>query len=261
MFLKQSRRPALIAIALVVGIATLSVATGTLLVNHHGEWPLERSIATVMVSFASEAGARTVPTPPPADRRAAETGRVAYTGSCASCHGATGTGDGAFGRITTPRAADLTADTVKGKTDQQLFWLIQNGIGFTGMPGFRDQFADRDIWAMVAFIRQLEGGSASALKIPEAAASDLTVADINGDDRARGAAVYFAQNCQACHGPEGNAPGELGLRGGGSEAGIAIRRGRPGMPQYSVDQVSDGQLQDLVSFLNSFNTPGNRTRR
>jgi hypothetical protein len=35
-----------------------------------------------------------------------------------------------------PRAADLLSKGVQNYSDQELFWIINNGIRFTGMPGF-----------------------------------------------------------------------------------------------------------------------------
>jgi len=37
-----------------------------------------------------------------------------------------------------PRASDLTSKQVQSYSDQELFWIIQNGIRFTGMPAFGD---------------------------------------------------------------------------------------------------------------------------
>jgi len=31
-----------------------------------------------------------------------------------------------------PRAADLRSEQVQGFSDQELFWIIQNGVRFTG---------------------------------------------------------------------------------------------------------------------------------
>jgi len=37
-----------------------------------------------------------------------------------------------------PRASDLTSKQVQSYSDQELFWIIQNGIRFTGIPAFAD---------------------------------------------------------------------------------------------------------------------------
>ncbi len=182
--------------------------------------------------------------------RAIAAGREAYTGSCAECHGATGDGKGAFGQSTYPAATDLTSHDVVEKSDAELFWITKSGLSFTGMPGFADAYTDQEIWSIVSYLRVLQGGQPAAINVPTPSASQVAEADPRGAAAQRGAAIYFAQNCQACHGPTGNAPGNLALRGGG-ETG-AIRRGRPGMPVYGTDRISDAQLADLEAYLGTF---------
>ena len=118
------------------------------------------------------------------------------------------------------------------------------------MPGFGDQYSDQDIWDIVAYMRSLQNGQPAAVNVPAPTFAQLQAADPNGDSVARGAAVYFAQGCQTCHGAVGEAPANLGLRGGG-ETG-AIRRGRPGMPAYRTDRISDSQLTDLQAYMRTF---------
>ena len=88
------------------------------------------------------------------------------------------------------------------------------------------------------------------MTVPTPTTLQLAAANPSGDAAQRGAAIYFAQGCQSCHGPIGDAPGNLALRGRG-ETG-AIRRGRSGMPAYGADQISDAQLADLEAYLQTF---------
>jgi mono/diheme cytochrome c family protein len=183
------------------------------------------------------------------DQRALTTGRAAYTGSCAVCHGAKGDGRGVFGRSTYPDATDLTG--VKNKSDAQLFWIIKNGLGFTAMPAFGQQYKDAEIWAMVAYIHALQRGTASALAIPEPTLAQLAVADPAASRQARGAAIYFALGCHLCHGPEGDAPGDLSIRGR-IETEIVRKGSDRGMPAYGSNVISDSELADLETYLLRF---------
>ena len=106
------------------------------------------------------------------------------------------------------------------------------------------------IWNLVAYMRSLQNGQAAAVNVPSPTFAQLQAANPNGDAVARGAAVYFAQGCQSCHGPVGDAPANLALRETG-ETG-AIRRGRPGMPAYGPDRISDTQLNDLQAYMRTF---------
>jgi mono/diheme cytochrome c family protein len=87
--------------------------------------------------------------------------------------------------------------------------------------------------------------------VPAPTQDELGRADpLSAEPAARGAALYFAQGCNLCHGATGNAPANLSLPlGGGPEATRAIRQGRPGMPQYSTVQLSDAELGDLHAYL------------
>jgi mono/diheme cytochrome c family protein len=217
--------------------------------THRQDLPLERVYGDVAVSLVSRILGGDAPNPVVNDQRGLASGRAAYTGSCAVCHGAKGDGRGAFGRTTYPDATDLTG--VKNKSDAQLFWIIKNGLGFTAMPAFGGQYKDADIWAIVAYIRALQRGTASALAIPEPTLAQLAAADPAGSRQTRGAAIYFALGCHLCHGPEGDAPGDLSIRGR-IETEIVRQGSERGMPGYSQELISDAELADLETYLLRF---------
>jgi hypothetical protein len=58
-----------------------------------------------------------------------------------------------------PRASDLTSKQVQSYSDQELFWIIQNGIRFTGMPGFADVEPPDHVWDLVNYVRTLPADS------------------------------------------------------------------------------------------------------
>jgi len=222
-----------------------------LALTHRQDLPLERVYGDATVSVVSRVLGGDAANPLANDSRALATGRIEYTGSCAVCHGARGDGRGVFGPTTYPDATDFTTEAAKGKTDAQLFWIVKNGLGFTGMPAFGGQYKDADIWAMVAYLRHLQSGSASALAIPEPSLAQLAAADPSVSRQARGAAIYFALGCHLCHGPEGDAPGELSIRGR-IETEIVRRGSDRGMPAYGTNQLSDADLADLETYLLRF---------
>ncbi|MGH7862289.1 MAG: cytochrome c [Candidatus Dormibacteraceae bacterium] len=237
----------------VAGAAIVALIIGLpLLVAHRQDLPLERAYGDYAVAAAARLNAGDTSDPLVNDPRAQRAGRDVYTGSCAVCHGSDGKGQGAFGMATYPPATDLTTHDAQEKSDAQLFWIIKNGLSFTGMPGFADQYDDQTIWAAVSDVRALQHGQGSPVVVPTPTSQQLGLADPRGDAVQRGAAIYFAQNCQGCHGPVGNAPGELALRGGGDETSRAVREGRTGMPAYGTDQISNAQLGDLTAYLDTF---------
>ncbi|HLZ09580.1 MAG TPA: c-type cytochrome, partial [Chloroflexota bacterium] len=151
-----------------------------------------------------------------------------------------------------PLATDLTSDNVKEKSDAELFWITKNGLSFTAMPGFGSQYDDATTWQIIQYVRTLQSSKATTTDVPAPTMAELQVADPQGNAVQRGAAVYFAQGCQYCHGAVGKAPAGLGLRGGGGESTQAIRRGRRGMAAYGTDVISDAELTDLEAYMATF---------
>ena len=50
---------------------------------------------------------------------------------------------------------DLTQPVVQHLTDGELFYIIQNGVRWTGMPAWRVQHSQEDSWRLVTFVRKL----------------------------------------------------------------------------------------------------------
>jgi len=225
-----------------------------LAIGHRQDLPLERLYGDLAVKVAVGMQAGSAQSPVAQNSRGLESGRMAYTGSCAVCHGASGDGNGVFGASMYPPATALRASSTQSKSDAELFWIIKNGLSFLGMPGFGAQYNDREIWSLVAYTRSLANASpqADTETPPSPTSEQLAMADPTGEPAQRGAAVYFAQGCALCHGAVGEATGELRLRGGGEEASEAVREGRRGMPAYSLHQISNAELNDLVAYLNTF---------
>lgn len=94
--------------------------------------------------------------PRPLDVKASAAGvSASYKGECAMCHGSDGRSQTPIGRSMYPRAADLTSEQVQSFSDQELFWIIQNGIRFTGMPAFGKAETGDNIWNLVNYLRTL----------------------------------------------------------------------------------------------------------
>lgn len=94
--------------------------------------------------------------PRPADTKASSaSGSTLYTSTCGFCHGSDGRAQTPIGQWMYPRAADLTSTQVQSYSDQELFWIIQNGIRFTGMPAFGKVETGDQIWNLVNYVRTL----------------------------------------------------------------------------------------------------------
>lgn len=91
--------------------------------------------------------------------------RLHFADHCAVCHGNNGSGDTPIGNGLYPKPPDLRKPATEDLSDGELFWIIENGVRFTGMPAFSSE-ADHDhsggnhgggqeSWKLVHFIRHL----------------------------------------------------------------------------------------------------------
>ncbi|MFI5269025.1 MAG: cytochrome c [Chloroflexota bacterium] len=234
---------------MVVAIVLAPVA-----LTHRAAGSLETSYGNTVVSTVTKLRAAGIGANPVAgDSQAIQAGREAYTGSCAQCHGAAGDGKGVFGQTTFPPATDFTSQTARDLSDQQMFYIVKNGLGFTAMPGFASQYSDADIWTFVSFIRELQKSQIKAFAEVPATKEQLTFANMQSSEAAqRGAAVYFAQGCAVCHGADGAAPEQLNFDVNSPDTPKTIREGTKGMPRYNTGQISDAQLPDLLAYMATF---------
>jgi mono/diheme cytochrome c family protein len=75
---------------------------------------------------------------------------------CQICHGLDGQNTGVpFAAKMDPPVADLSTKDVQEYADGQLKWIIENGIGPSGMPGWKGILDDDEMWNMVHYIRHL----------------------------------------------------------------------------------------------------------
>ena len=76
-----------------------------------------------------------------------------YNKTCVQCHGAPGV-PSKFGKGLNPEPPDL-AKLGQKIAPAELYWIIKNGIKWSGMPAFGATHSERDLWALVAFLNRL----------------------------------------------------------------------------------------------------------
>src|SRR6266849_2338840 len=88
--------------------------------------------------------------------------RLHFADHCAICHGNDGSGDMPIGNGLYPKPPDLRLSATQDLSDGELFWIIENGVRFTGMPAFAgngehtgNHDSAPDSWELVHFIRHL----------------------------------------------------------------------------------------------------------
>src|SRR5216110_3046518 len=89
-----------------------------------------------------------------ADDAMVREGEGLYAAQCASCHGATGGGDGPLAKVLSVRPPALSDLAVLGRfTDQELARLVMQGRPGTPMPGFARTLDPGQVTSLVAFLR------------------------------------------------------------------------------------------------------------
>jgi len=163
----KNRTLLIVVIALgLFGVATVIVAS----ILHDGlsarATPnrLEIKVARSVRHFAIPASAQATPNPVLASAEDLRDARLHYADHCAICHGNDGSGKTMMGEGLFPKPPDLRLAATQNLTDGELFWIIENGIRFTGMPGFSnggDHGGVQDSWKLVHFVRHLPHLSAA----------------------------------------------------------------------------------------------------
>ena len=104
-------------------------------------------------SLARQSGEITAPEP--FDAPTVAHGALLYADSCEVCHGGPGLEAEPFAYGLHPVPPSLDSPEVQESADGELFWVIGNGLRFTGMPAFNALYDEADRWALVAFLRRL----------------------------------------------------------------------------------------------------------
>jgi mono/diheme cytochrome c family protein len=87
------------------------------------------------------------------DPAAVAKGMEHYASNCLPCHGAPGLEGMEFEEGMSPAPPAIDEKQVQRWSDQELAWIVKNGIGMTGMPGFGETHSDEEIAQIVAFVR------------------------------------------------------------------------------------------------------------
>jgi len=155
----MKRRAVVIFVVFALGIAVIILAfTQVQLSALQEPGKLETFLATQAKSILIYRDSRSGIPPAPNNLQASvEEGDTLYGTDCAMCHGSDGHTLTDNGRWMYPRASDLTSLGVQQYSDRELFWIIKNGIRFSGMPGFGKVESDEHIWDLVRYLRTLPG--------------------------------------------------------------------------------------------------------
>lgn len=174
----------------VIGLFIAGAVYAFLFVKDHGfsaraepAW-YEKWLARNARKIATPSDARELKNTNPVSEAGMAEAREHFVKHCAVCHGVDGRGDSIFGRNMYPKVPDMTDTETQGLTDGELFYIINNGVRFTGMPAFGSEDSPESIWDLVALIRRLPQLSPEEMKELQRLAAGEG-GDMEGDESAK----------------------------------------------------------------------------
>lgn len=116
----------------------------------------ERQAARATWRFLVPGPVKIKENPVPDSADAIRDGTQMWVERCVVCHANDGGGT-SMGRSLHPPTPDLRKVLTQSLTDGELFYAIEEGIPFTGMPAWGDgtPATERESWALVRFIRNI----------------------------------------------------------------------------------------------------------
>jgi mono/diheme cytochrome c family protein len=138
-------------------VASAIYLRGTGLDSRSEPGAFETRIARAARRLAIPSASRTMPNPVPTSAAAVSDGMAHFADHCAVCHANDGSGDTDIGRGLYPKAPDMRRAPTQQLSDGELFYIIEHGIRFTGMPAWRTgtTAGEESSWHLVHFIRRL----------------------------------------------------------------------------------------------------------
>src|SRR5262249_12168673 len=144
---------AIVALVLALGVGWLMLS-GMSARSEPGA--METYIARGLQRLSLPKSARAEKNPMESTTDALVEARRHFADHCATAHANDGSGKTALGQNLYPRVPDMRLAATQNLTDGELYYIIENGIRFTGMPAWGPGgWDDHETWHLVLFIRHL----------------------------------------------------------------------------------------------------------
>ena len=222
-----------------------------------GHWAITNWFLHYAMRQSVETHAMGVEGPPLDDPALVHRGAGHYATGCAPCHGAPGVPQSPVALEMTPEPPYLPPRIPQWEANE-LFWIVRHGVKFTGMPAWVALEREDEVWAMVAFLRQLPEMTPEAYRdlalgapLMEASAHALD----RGLDRLADPFEPVLAECARCHGRDGvgRGVGAFPRLAGQSELYLlatleayAAGRRHSGIMQPAAAQLSEAEMRRLA---------------
>lgn len=147
-----------VAILAVFGLlATIVFVKSTGLSARGTPGPVENAVARRLRALALPGEYRDLANPVLRNDESIRNGMAHFADHCAICHANDGSGNTIMGRGMFPPAPDMRAAATQEMSDGELFYVIEHGMRFTGMPAWGNGTIEGEeaSWHLVNFLRHL----------------------------------------------------------------------------------------------------------
>jgi thiosulfate dehydrogenase len=111
-------------------------------------WMAQRALSASVARHAQE-----VQNPVTANEQELLIGMKVYLSNCAGCY-RDPSGPSQFGACFYPPVPQF-ASTPPAKPDWQMFWIVKNGVRYSGMPSWEGVIGEKEMWQAVTFLNHL----------------------------------------------------------------------------------------------------------
>jgi thiosulfate dehydrogenase len=115
---------------------------------------MERHLAMSALDNSVERHAQRLNNPVPPSDENLIAGLKIFTMNCAGCHGGIDRQPSALGKSFYPPAPNLILDP-PDDAEWHLFYVIRNGVRYTGMPAWDKTLSEPDMWKLTAFLTRI----------------------------------------------------------------------------------------------------------
>jgi cytochrome c553 len=161
---------------------------------------------------------------------------------CAPCHGSPASPRNPVSRQMLPAAPALSR-TAHEWTQQELHWIVRNGLKYTGMPAWAGEGRDQEVWPLIAFLQALPDMDAAGYR--SAAAMDNPATEDGHADNATGE-NNLVEFCASCHGDADRPPVNPRVPGLWGQSQDYIRRS---LTEYASGLRQSGMMEPIASVL------------
>jgi mono/diheme cytochrome c family protein len=160
MALRPALRGALLAVVVLLVLGTIGTVVflkTTGLSARAKPGPLETAVARRLRALAVPGDDETLQNPVLRNEESIRSGMAHFADHCATCHANNGSGETEVGKSMFPPAPDMRLPATQNLSDGVLFYIIEHGVRFTGMPAWATGTTEGEesSWHLVNFIRHL----------------------------------------------------------------------------------------------------------